>query len=223
MNNIGVLSNSSAFTNSSYSVYGTTLVNSPKSEQQLSDAKNAETKAKPLDELEDQAIISLNAMKLAQIDRISAQIEQKMELEKQARGESQKTQMTQNNEEGLTPEQQKQVEELKAIDSEVKSHERAHVAASGGIGASAPTYTYQKGPDGQNYAVAGQVRIKTSGSSTAEETIADAKAMEAAALAPGNPSAQDMKVASNASRIISEAKEEKNSATQEETNSPLAS
>ena len=51
--------------------------------------------------------------------------------------------------------------DLAQRDREVKTHERIH-ASIGGVFASAPHFSYQKGPDGQLYAVEGDVRIDTS-------------------------------------------------------------
>ena len=74
--------------------------------------------------------------------------------------------------EPLTTEQQNQVRELKKRDEEVRAHEQAH-AAVGGSYASAPKYTYTRGPDGKKYAVAGEVQIDTSPERTPEATIPD--------------------------------------------------
>jgi hypothetical protein len=41
----------------------------------------------------------------------------------------------------------------------------------GGAYASAPTYTFQQGPDGKRYAVGGEVQIDTSTERTPEATI----------------------------------------------------
>jgi len=212
MSILGILPNSSAFTNSAYSVYGASRVSSVKSEQDSSAAKNSQTKATPVDDLEDEAIISNTAVTLAQRDRITAQVEQQVKYQKHPKDEGQNTQIAQDEatqtKEKLSAEQQKQVEKLKSIDAEVKAHEKAHVAASAGISSSAPTYTYQKGPDGQNYAVAGEVQVRFVTSGDPEKTIADAKTMAASALAPSAPSGQDMSVARNADQIVAKAKKQ---------------
>lgn len=77
---------------------------------------------------------------------------------------------TSNTGEPLTKEQESQIRELKKRDAEVKAHEQAH-AAVGGAYASAPTYTYAKGPDGKKYAVGGEVQIDTSPERTPDATI----------------------------------------------------
>ena len=96
---------------------------------------------------------------------------------------------------GLTPEELKQVSELKSRDREVRQHEQAHMAAGGGLITSGASFTYQKGPDGVNYAIGGEVGISTSPGRTPEETIQRARQIKAAALAPADPSGQDRAVA----------------------------
>ncbi len=108
----------------------------------------------------------------------------------------------------LTDEEREQVEELKKRDQEVRTHEAAHMAAAGALAKGGPNYTYQRGPDGRNYAVGGNVQIDTSKGRTAKETIAKAQQIRAAALAPADPSPQDMKVAAQASRMEAEAIQE---------------
>lgn len=103
--------------------------------------------------------------------------------------------------EGLTPEEQQQVSELKKIDRQVRQHEMAHMAAGAGLVTSGASYTYSKGPDGVNYAVAGEVRIDTSPGRTPEETVTRAQRIRAAALAPADPSPQDRSVAAAATQM----------------------
>lgn len=110
------------------------------------------------------------------------------------------------------PEQTEQikkvVDELKKIDRAVRSHEQAHLAAAGGLALGGPTYTLQYGPDGQAYAVAGEVSIDTSPGRTPEETISKAKQIRAAALAPTDPSSQDRAVAAAAAQLETQAQQE---------------
>jgi len=99
----------------------------------------------------------------------------------------------------LTEAEQQQVQELRARDREVRAHEQAHLAAAGSLARGGPSFTTQRGPDGRQYAVGGEVSISTSGSSNdPEETIAQAQQVRRAALAPANPSAQDRAVAAQA-------------------------
>ena len=105
----------------------------------------------------------------------------------------------------LTPEQQAQLRQLQKTDRSVRAHEMAHVAASGGLASSGASYSYQTGPDGQRYAVSGEVSIDTSAGRTPEETLAKATRIRAAALAPADPSPQDRKVAAMADRMAMQA------------------
>lgn len=97
------------------------------------------------------------------------------------------------------------VRELKHRDREVRQHEMAHMAASGGLAQGGPTYTYQRAPDGQNYAVGGEVNIDVSKAKHPEETIAKARTIRSAALAPASPSAADRAIAARAMQMESQA------------------
>lgn len=110
--------------------------------------------------------------------------------------------------EPLTKEQESQVRELKRRDAEVKAHEQAH-AAVGGAYASAPKYTYTKGPDGKKYAIGGEVQIDTSPERTPDATIRKMDVVIAAALAPAEPSSQDRAVARQAQQQRQEAQTER--------------
>lgn len=99
--------------------------------------------------------------------------------------------------EPLSKEQEAQVRDLKKRDAEVKAHEQAH-AAVGGAYASAPKYTYTRGPDGKKYAVGGEVQIDTSPERTPDATIRKMDVVIRAALAPAEPSSQDRAVARQA-------------------------
>ena len=90
------------------------------------------------------------------------------------------------------------VTKLKATDREVRAHERAH-ATAGGQHAGAPSYDYQRGPDGRQYAVGGEVPIDTSPvPGDPEATIDKMEIVKRAALAPADPSGQDRSVAAQA-------------------------
>lgn len=119
----------------------------------------------------------------------------------------------------LTEEEQKQIDELKARDREVKTHEQAHIAAGGSYVKGGATYDYQTGPDGKQYAVGGSVNIDTSPvDGDPEATIAKAQVVIKAALAPAEPSGQDQKVASAARQMMNEARKELTSQNNEEIN-----
>ncbi|WP_298842682.1 putative metalloprotease CJM1_0395 family protein [uncultured Roseobacter sp.] len=98
----------------------------------------------------------------------------------------------------LTDAEERMVDAMKARDSEVRRHEQAH-AAVGGSYASAPSYTYQVGPDGKRYAVGGEVQIDVSPvPDDPAATMTKMEVVKAAALAPAEPSSADRKVAAMA-------------------------
>ncbi len=108
----------------------------------------------------------------------------------------------------LSQAEQIQITRLQARDREVRAHEAAHQAAGGGH-AGAASFTYQQGPDGRRYAIGGEVPIDMSAvSGDPAATIAKMARVRAAALAPAQPSAQDLAVASAAGRIAAEAQQE---------------
>jgi hypothetical protein len=101
--------------------------------------------------------------------------------------------------------EQQAIKKLSTLDREVRNHERAH-AAVGGQYAGAPRYDYEKGPDGVNYAVAGEVLISTGKiNGNPELTIEKAQIIRRAALAPAEPSVQDRKIAAEAVQLEAEA------------------
>ena len=102
---------------------------------------------------------------------------------------------------GLTPEEQAVVAELRQTDRQVRAHEQAHLTAAGGL-ARGVSFTYVTGPDGQRYAVGGEVSIDTSpAGGDPEATIRKAQQIRAAANAPANPSSQDRQVAAQAGQM----------------------
>ncbi len=104
--------------------------------------------------------------------------------------------------EKLSEEQQEVVDELKTTDREVRTHEQAHLAAAGSFAKGGPSYSYQRGPDGQQYAVGGEVSIDTSSvPGDPEATLAKARVIRAAASAPAEPSSQDRAVAAAAAKL----------------------
>ena len=104
----------------------------------------------------------------------------------------------------LTQEEKAQIAKLQARDREVRAHEQAHAAVGGGL-AGAPSYTYQQGPDGKQYAVGGEVSIKAStGGGSPRAAIQQLQQMARAALAPANPSGQDRAVAAAAQQQIAQ-------------------
>ncbi len=117
----------------------------------------------------------------------------------------------------LTPKEQDQVRKLAARDSQVRAHEAAHLAAAGSLASGGASFSFQKGPDGKFYAIGGEVQIDTSPGSNPQETQSKSRQIRAAALAPADPSPQDLKVAAAASTMeISAAKKIQNPATEGE-------
>ncbi len=108
----------------------------------------------------------------------------------------------------LSPEALALISKLKARDTEVRQHEQAHLAAAGGLAVSGANYTYQRGPNGVNYAIGGEVSIDTAPGRTPEETIARAHTIVAAALAPAEPSGADLAVAAQAQQMEQQARTE---------------
>lgn len=116
-------------------------------------------------------------------------------------------------EENLSSEEKRQVNELKRRDAEVKTHEQAHMAAGGGVVQGGASYEYQRGPDGRTYAVGGEVQIDVSAENTPEATIAKMQQVQRAALAPAQPSGTDRAVAARAAQVEARARSEKTQAT----------
>jgi hypothetical protein len=86
-------------------------------------------------------------------------------------------------ERGLTAEDQKQIQSLKKRDTEVRTHENAHKSV-GGPYAGSPTYSFQAGPDGQRYAIGGEVSIDAGPEKEPAATIRKMETVKRAALAP---------------------------------------
>ena len=133
--------------------------------------------------------------------------DQNKQDELQSQNEQTKEQKAQKSFEELTPSEKQQVSELKARDTEVRAHEAAHQAAGAGLAGGA-SFSYQKGPDGKMYAVGGEVPISFKQGRTPQETIANARQVKAAAMAPANPSPQDYSVANTATMMELKAQQE---------------
>ena len=99
---------------------------------------------------------------------------------------------------------QQQIKKLQKVDQKVRQHEMAHLAAGAGVTKSGPHYQYVKGPDNKLYAVGGEVPIDVSPAQTPQQTIKKMEKVIAAALAPADPSPQDLRVAAKATQIIAQ-------------------
>ncbi len=100
------------------------------------------------------------------------------------------------------------IAQLRARDQQVRAHEMAHLAAAGAYATSGANYTYQTGPDGRKYAVGGEVGIDVSPERDPEATIRKMQVVQQAALAPADPSAQDMRVAAMAAQAMLQAQQQ---------------
>ena len=109
----------------------------------------------------------------------------------------------------LSDKEKREVEKLKKEDQRVRIHENAHKAAAGSLAKGAPSFKYKMGPDGKRYAIAGSVKVDTSEiSNNPEATIRKAQQIKTAALAPAEPSSQDLKVATEAAKMEAKARRE---------------
>ncbi|MBM3598645.1 MAG: hypothetical protein FJX35_10560 [Alphaproteobacteria bacterium] len=107
----------------------------------------------------------------------------------------------------LSDEEKQIVAKLRARDQEVRRHEQAH-AAAGGQYAGAPSYTYQAGPDGKQYAIGGSTPIDASPiPGDPEATVRKMEQVRRAALAPGSPSGADQAIAAAATAAALQARQ----------------
>ena len=101
-----------------------------------------------------------------------------------------------------------QVRQLASREREVIAHEQAH-SAVGGRYAGAPSYSYTRGPDGRSYISGGEVSIDVSPvPNDPEATLRKMEVVQRAALAPAEPSGQDLRVAAAARAIAAQARAE---------------
>jgi len=116
-------------------------------------------------------------------------------------------------------EEQVEVQQLKARDREVRAHEAAHASVGGNL-AGSPSYDFKRGPDGQRYAVGGEVPIDVAAvPGDPAATIRKMQQVRRAALAPRDPSSQDQAVAAQATAREAQARAElQEKRTQEQDN-----
>ena len=112
-----------------------------------------------------------------------------------------------NKSQDLSDAEKRQVSALKNRDRAVRAHEAAHLSAAGGLARGGANFSYLLGPDGQQYAVGGEVSIDTSAvPNDPQATILKAQTIRAAALAPAQPSGADRAIAAHASQMEAEAR-----------------
>lgn len=111
-------------------------------------------------------------------------------------------------EEQQSASEQRKLDELKKRDAEVRAHEQAHANAGGDLAAS-PSYEFELGPDGRQYAVGGEVNIDLAMvPGDPQATIVKMQKVKAAALAPADPSSADRRVAAEATQRVLQAQAE---------------
>lgn len=120
------------------------------------------------------------------------------------------------NGEELSDSEKTYVSKLEQADRNVRAHEAAHIAAGGSLVRGGANFEYETGPDGKMYAVAGEVSIDSGEGSTPEETISKMQQVKAAAMAPGDPSPQDYRVAASAAVMEARARAEQTKEKSEE-------
>lgn len=150
-----------------------------------------------------------NPMLKALENLLSGKTEKELhEADAVARKDSQQT--VEGKEELLTrPEVKKEINQLKQTEQEVITHENAHKAAGAGV-TGAVTYTHTTGPDDQRYINGGEVAIQIpAATDDPDETIALLEKVRQAALAPAEPSPQDLRVAASASAQIQQVRADK--------------
>ena len=85
----------------------------------------------------------------------------------------------------LTESEKREVQRLKQRDAEVRNHERAHITSGGPYVRGGANFQYQRGPDGRNYAVGGEVTIDVSSvPNNPDATVRKMQVVRRAALAP---------------------------------------
>ena len=127
--------------------------------------------------------------------------------EKQGANGGEKDLKAENNPQGLSEDELKEVKEMSRRDREVRTHEQAHMAAAGQYARGGINIDTKTGPDGKSYAVSGHVSIDTSPvPNNPQATIQKANKIRAAAMAPAEPSSQDRAVASEATKMATEAR-----------------
>lgn len=116
--------------------------------------------------------------------------------------------------------QDNSLREQKDTDRKVRAHEQAHLAAAGNLATGGPRYELKTGEDGKNYAVGGEVNIRVSEGKTPSETLQRAQQAQRAALAPADPSPQDLRVAQEAQTMATKARAELSRSSTDGTKKP---
>lgn len=186
----------------------------------FSPVKEVEPNAKPVQEGSDQGIEKRLAAEQARTERQQNSKEQREQQDQQQADRRQQKDIDQSQLDQRASERRqqdareqrqleaelKQIQKLAERDREVRAHEQAHQSV-GGQYAGAMSLSYERGPDGKNYAVAGEVSIDTGKvPNDPQATLDKAETIRRAALAPAEPSSQDRRVASEAVMMTVEAR-----------------
>lgn len=150
--------------------------------------------------------------KNAYLNRNNQDKEEKEEIEKANTDENNDTDIKG---EKLDNQEQQELDDLKQRQNEVVTHENQHKAVGGSL-AQAPSYSYTTGPDGNRYISDGEVSIDVSQEEDPKDTITKMQKVQAAALAPAQPSNADRQVAAQAANIEAQARAELNKEQQED-------
>lgn len=97
---------------------------------------------------------------------------------------------------------EKMVKQLAMRDQEVRMHEQSHAAAAGKYVRGAPTYNYQRGPDGKMYAIGGSISVDVGREATEAENNQKSMILQAAAMGVADPSAADAMVVAEAGNLM---------------------
>ena len=107
--------------------------------------------------------------------------------------------------EALSVDEEETVRKLLRRDGQVRAHEAAHKGAAGSHGG-AVSLTYETGPDGRRYAIAGEVPVSLSPvKGDPQATVRKMQQIRQAALAPADPSGADRAVAAQATQMQQQA------------------
>ncbi len=96
------------------------------------------------------------------------------------------------------------LDRLRQRDQQVRQEEQAHAAIAGDL-AGPISYTYQRGPDGRNYAVGGSVPLRVQTSGDPDEAARVGARLAAAAHGAVNPSGADLSAARRGYALQSQA------------------
>lgn len=158
-----------------------------------------------------QAVEEVRAKKAQRRDRDERQDQEQQARRTERQQDQDRLEEVRNKERAEQAQQEaelRQIRKLAERDREVRAHEQAHQSVGGQYAGSA-SYEYQRGPDGKQYAVGGEVPISLSADpNNPEATLEQAETVRRAALAPAEPSSQDRRVAAQATQIALQAQNE---------------